>query len=42
LAKLALVLTVAFIVYALRLDLRQGKRFSAGMWICFEWIDIIE
>jgi len=41
LAKLALVLTVAFIVYALRLDLRQGQRFSAGMWISFAWIAII-
>jgi O-antigen ligase len=37
LAKLALVLTVAFILYALRLDLRQGQRFSVGLWISFVW-----
>jgi O-antigen ligase len=41
LAQLALLLTVAFIVYALRLDLRQGQRFSGGMWISFAWIAII-
>ena len=40
-AKLALLLTVAFVIYALRQDLRQGHRFSAGMWISFAWITII-
>lgn len=37
-AQLALILTVAFIVWALRQDFRQGKQFSAGTWIAFLWI----
>jgi len=40
LAQLALFLTVAFIVLALRQDFRQGKRFSAGTWIAFLWIGV--
>ena len=39
-AQLALFLTVAFIVLALRQDFRQGKRFSAGTWIAFLWIGV--
>ena len=37
-AQLALLLTVAFILYALRREIRQGQRFSAGTWISFLWI----
>jgi exopolysaccharide production protein ExoQ len=40
LAQLALVLTVAFIVFALRQDVRQGQRFSMGTWISFLWIGV--
>lgn len=36
--QVALLLTVAFIAYCLRNDLRQGERFSVGAWISFIWI----
>lgn len=36
--QLALALTVAFVLYGLRRDIRQGQRFSTGTWISFLWI----
>ena len=38
--QLASLLTVAFIIYGLSQDYRQGRSFSPGMWISLAWIAI--
>ena len=39
-SQLALVLTIVFVLYALRRDFRLGRRFTPGTWISFLWLSL--